>query len=306
MFDAFRHFVAIVEGGTFTAAARKAHLSQPALTASIHKLEEDMGARLFHRGPGGAALTAAGEALLPKARAALAAVEDGRRAVAEIMGLIAGEVRIGAGATACTYLLPPVLASYREEHRGVRFLLREATTSEVMAALNAGDLDLGVVTTTEGEPWIEDELILVAAPEATFEKGMPFVTFGRGSTTRELLERHFPGADVVMELGSIAAVKGNVRAGIGVALVSRAAVAHDIAGRRLAEVPHAATPIKRPLSIVHRGKERLPPAAAKLRELLLARREDVERVVRSGVSGLSGRTKTSRAQDPARPRSDKA
>lgn len=283
MIDSLRHFVAIVESGTFTGASRKAHLSQPALTASVHRLEDAFGARLFDRGPGGATLTAAGSALLPRARAAIAAVEDGRRAVAEIMGLGAGEVRIGAGATACTYLLPPVLAAFREEHPGVRFFLQEATTDFVLAALSSGDLDLGIVTADEGEPWVEDELILVtgrARRGRVDVRRAPFVTFAKGSTTRELLSRHFPGVDVVMELGSIAAVKGNVRAGIGVALVSRAAVAHDIAARRLCEIRDEATPIKRPLSILHRGVDRLPPAAAKLREMLLARRGDIERLIR--------------------------
>ena len=271
MIEELRHFLLIVGLGTFTEAARRAHLSQPALTASIHRLEAQFGARLLQRGPGGAHPTAAGAALVSRARAALAALEDGRRAVAEIEGLHAGEVRLGAGATACTYLLPPTLAAFRAEHPGVRFLLREATPDEVLAALHAGDLDLGVITSEHGEPWYEDRLVLVAAPGLARPESAPFVTFAKGSTTRALLERHFPGAEVVMELGSIAAVKGNVRAGIGVALVSRSAVEHDLAAGRLVVVPHPATPLVRELRLVHRGVERLAPAAARLRELLLAR-----------------------------------
>ncbi|EYF08487.1 LysR family transcriptional regulator [Chondromyces apiculatus] len=272
MMDELRHFLLIVEHGTFTEAARRAHLSQPALTASVQRLEGWFGARLLARGPGGAAPTAAGEALVPRARAALAALEDGRRAVAEIEGLNAGEVRLGAGATACTYFLPPVLAEFRAEHPAVRFLLREATPDDVRAALHAGDLDLGVITADEGEPWYDDTLILVASPDLPRPAEAPFVTFARGSATRTLQEKHFPGVPVVMELGSIAAVKGNVRAGIGIALVSRLAVEHDIAVGRLVEVPHPATPIGRTLRLVHRGVDRLPPAAARLRAMLLARR----------------------------------
>ena len=272
MIDELRHFLLIVERGTFTGAARQAHLSQPALTASIHRLEAHFGARLLARGPGGATTTAAGQALVPRARAVLAALADAGRAVAEIEGVHAGEVRVGAGATACTYLLPPALAAFRAEHPGVRFLLREANSEQVLDELHAGELDLGVVPTDTGEPWFDDELILVAAPDLPQPERAPFVAFARGSTSRELLERHFPGADVVMELGSIAAVKGNVRAGIGVALVSSSAVVHDLAAGRLITVPHKATPISRPLHLVHRGVEHLPPAAARLRELLLARR----------------------------------
>lgn len=270
MFDELRHFLLIAEHGTFTEAARRAHLSQPALTASIRRLEDRMGARLLHRGPAGASLTAAGDALVPRARAALAAVEDGQRAVAEVAGLHAGEVRIGAGATACTYLLPPELAAFRQRHPGIRFLLREATTHEALEGLAAGDLDLLVVTVEEGgEHWRDDPLVLVASPDLD-PHGAAFVTFRKGATTRGLVDRHFPEARIVMELGSIAAVKGNVRAGIGIALVSRLAVESDLELGRLVEVVDPRTPIVRPLSIVHRGVERLPPAAAALREQLLA------------------------------------
>lgn len=277
MFDELRHFLLIAEHGTFTEAARRTHLSQPALTASIRRLEDRMGARLLHRGPAGASLTAAGDALVPRARAALAAVEDGQRAVAEVAGLHAGEVRIGAGATACTYLLPPELAAFRQRHPGIRFLLREATTHEALEGLAAGDLDLLVVTVDEGgEHWRDDPLVLVASPDLE-PHGAPFVTFRKGATTRGLVDRHFPEARIVMELGSIAAVKGNVRAGIGIALVSRLAVQSDLELGRLVEVADPRTPIIRPLSIVHRGVERLPPAAAALREQLLAARGAVLR-----------------------------
>jgi DNA-binding transcriptional LysR family regulator len=96
------------------------------------------------------------------------------------------------------------------------------------------------------------------------------VTFRRGATSRILFDRHFPDADVVMELGSIAAVKGNVRAGIGLALVSRSAVARDLAQGTLCEIAHPETPVAREMRLVHRGLDRLPPAAAALRERLLA------------------------------------
>lgn len=271
MLDELTHFLLVVDHGTLTAAARKAHLSQPALTASLQRLEASFGAKLLLRGPGGASLTAAGEALLPRARAALAALEDGRRAVAEVQGLKAGEVRIGAGATACTYLLPPLLAQFRSKHPGVRFLLRELTPDQVQDALERNEIDLGVVTTPGGEPWREDPVVLVAAPGLD-ARGASFITFPRGSTTRTLLERDFPEAIIVMELSSIAAVKGNVRAGIGVALVSRSAVENDLASGRLVLVDDPRTPIPRTMSLVHRGADRLPPAAASLRRLLLRHR----------------------------------
>jgi DNA-binding transcriptional LysR family regulator len=274
MLDALRHFLLVVEHGTFTAAARHAHLSQPALTASIKKLEEQLGARILHRGAGGAEVTAAGQALLPSARAALTAVEEGRRVVAEVEGLRTGEVRVGAGATVCTYFLPPVLSAFRKKHPAIRLRLRESTTPLLEDAIAAGDLDLVITTIpagqkTTGERLGRDELILVGAPGATAD--LPFVTFPSGATTRDLLERAFPSATVVMELSSIAAIKGHVRAGLGIALVSRVAVETDLGLGRLVELRHKRTPIARDMVLVHRGVERLAPAVAALRALLLGR-----------------------------------
>lgn len=285
MIHELRHFVLVSEHGTLTAASRHAHLSQPALTASIQRLERDIGTSLFVRTRHGAELSAAGRALLPRALAALAAVEDGRRAALEIAGLSAGEVRLGAGATACTYLLPPLLARYRVAFPSVRFLLREAAPGAVQAALDAGELDLGIITAEGGEPWRVDELVLVAAPGLDAAHA-PFVTFPVGSTTRTLLDRTFPGASIVMELGSIAAIKGHVRAGLGVALVSRTAVETDLGLGRLVLVPHPKTPLRRSLSIVHRGIERLPPAAAAFRALLL---ENGDRRPSGGARGKRSR-----------------
>jgi DNA-binding transcriptional LysR family regulator len=269
MIDDLRHFLLVVEHGTLTEASRHAHLSQPALTAAMQRLERAMGARLLDRSAAGSRLTAAGRELLPRARAAVASVEDARRAIEELEGLRAGVVRLGAGATACTYLLPPVLARFRAAHPGVRFLLREAAPAEVLDALGRGELDLGVITDPDGEPWLDDSLVLIAAPGVD-PRGAPFVTFARGSTTRDALEAHFPDAEIVMELGSIAAVKGNVRAGIGIALVSQSAVSGDVALGRLVIVKHPATPIARRMSLVHRGVASLPPAAAALRLALLS------------------------------------
>lgn len=270
MFNELEHLLLIVEHGTFTAAARRAHLSQPALSASIRRLEDDVGARLLHRGRGGAELTAAGVAFLPRAKAALAAIEDARRAVAEIEGLGAGEVRLGAGATACTYLLPKTLARYRKRYPGVRISMLEGYRARMEDNLRAGVIDLAIVTGDGDELWRRDELIVVASPKIDARRA-GFVTFPHGSATRELLVKHFADVDVVMELSGIAAVKSNVRAGIGKALLSRAAVDLDLNAGRLVEVPSRNTPIRRKLSIIHRGAERLPPAAAALRTMLLAR-----------------------------------
>jgi len=188
--------------------------------------------------------------------------------VAEVEGLQGGEVRLGGGATACTYLLPERLACFRGRCPGVRISLREGFPDGLREQLRADALDLAVVTGEDGELWLHDELILVAAPgvDAT---AAPFVTLLRRSSTRALLDRSVPEAAISMELGGISAVKGNVRAGIGVALVSQAAVHYDLDVGRLVRIRHPATPIRRRVALLHRGLDRLSPAAAALREVLL-------------------------------------
>ncbi len=272
MLDEMKHFLLVAEHGTLTAAARQAHLSQPALTASIQRLEASFGARLLERGRRGATVTAAGQALLPQARAALAAVQRGKRAVLEVMNLETGEVRLGAGATVCTYLLPPILAQFRLRYPGIRFFLSEMTTVEVQQSLESGHIDLGIAVHEDGEFWRDDPLIVVAAPDTDFgqTETAPFVTFKAGASSRSILEEAYPKADIVMELGGIAAVKGMVRAGIGLALVSQCAVQDDLARGRLVLVADPKTPLVRRLGLLHQGLQRLPPAAAAFRETLLA------------------------------------
>jgi DNA-binding transcriptional LysR family regulator len=281
MLDAYRHFVWVVEMGTFTAAAARAHLSQPALSASIRRLEEHVGAQLLRRHARGAVPTAAGEALLPRVRAALAALDEGQRAVDEVQGLARGDVRLGGGATACTYWLPPLLARFRREHPGVTVRLREVFSSRVAEEVAAGRLDLGVgspASQVHSEAFRDDELVLVATPEvaATLKRqgdrlapGTPLVSFPAGSSLRSWQDRALPDGEVVMEVRSFAAVKGLVRAGIGVALLSRSSVVNDVAEGRLVEVHDARRPGRRPVALLHHGVKRLSPAGLALRALLL-------------------------------------
>jgi DNA-binding transcriptional LysR family regulator len=292
MFDELRAFLLVTEEGTFRGASRAAHLSQPAMSAAIQRLELALGARLFDRGPGirarragaeitgGTSLTAAGHALLPHARAALAAVEDGRRAVREVEGLEAGEARIGGGASACTYLLPDVVARFRALHPQVRLVLREATSDALLAQLAAGDLDLVVAAAPfpnalpfETEPFWNDQLVLVGDRRGGQRVvGRPLVCLPRGST-RSLLATLFPDTEVAVELGSLAAVKEAVRVGAGIALVSLTAVRRDLSTGRLVRLRHPGTPVPRTWHLVHRGEARLSPGTRELRRLLLERPE---------------------------------
>lgn len=269
MIEPLRHFLLIAEHATYTRAARHAHLSQPALTASIRRLEETLDARLFDRGRHGATLTEAGRALLPHARAAVVAIDEGRRAVTALEQLEGGEVRLGGGTTACTYLLPPVLSAFRKKHPKVTLRLRELPEHLAVDAFDAGELDLVVANAESRGELFRDETVVLIAPPSVDPASLPFVTFTPGSAVRNMLDRHFPEAVIAMELASISTVKGSVRAGLGKALISKSAVVTDLALGRLVEVRDPRVPLPRPLHLISRGVERLSPAARALRAMLL-------------------------------------
>jgi DNA-binding transcriptional LysR family regulator len=242
-----------------------------------------MGARLLDRGAHGARLTSAGEALLPHARALLGALEAGRRAVGEVGGLRRGEVTVGGGAVSCGVLLPPRLAAFQRAHPGITLKVKELFSPAVSEAVASGEVDIGVGQ-GEGEPWAEDPLVLVASPDAPADA--PFITLPQGSAMREALDWAFPGVPIVMELGSLGAVLGMLREGMGVSLTSRRSAAEDLAAGRLVERAHPATPITRVLGLVHLPEERLSLAA---RALLQALRADPPGSAGAGTTGASAR-----------------
>jgi DNA-binding transcriptional LysR family regulator len=195
MLEPLRHFALIVEHGTFREAARHAHLTQPALTASIQRLEAEVGTRLLERGRMGARPTPSGTALLVHARAALAEVEQGKRAALVAAGIEASEVRLAAGATVSTYVLPEVVARFRRAHPKAALHLRELPTSEATAAFEQRAVDLAIVSGKEGRPWLADELVLVCADKAAekeWSAEAPLLVFPKGAGSRDLADRYFP------------------------------------------------------------------------------------------------------------------
>ena len=168
-----RYFRAIAQHGHMTRAARALGVSQPALSAMLKKLEGEVGAELLHRTGRGVELTEAGRVFLQHAEDALRRADAGVQAVRELVGLERGSIRVGGGATATTYLLPPVVSAVRRKHPGLRFYVREAGSNAVAAAVLSGELDLGIVTLPMSEhaaeelltiPLVEDELRLIVPP----------------------------------------------------------------------------------------------------------------------------------------------
>src|SRR6266542_2494040 len=136
------YFVAVAAEANFTRAAAKLHVAQPGVSAQVRRLERELGQPLLDRSERTVRLTEAGVAVLPYARAALAAVAGARLAVDELTGLMRGHVAIGM-VVACSSLdLPRVLAEFHRDHPAVEVTLQEANSDPLLAALQAGQLDV--------------------------------------------------------------------------------------------------------------------------------------------------------------------
>lgn len=180
-----RSFVAVVEEASFTRAATRLHLAQPGVSAQIRKLERELGQPLLDRAGGSVTTTPVGEAVLPYARAALAAVEGAREVVDEFTGLLRGQVTIGlvSGAAGGAFDVASVLADFHNEHPRVGMALTEDTSERMLAALRQGTLDIAVIGLVDENPppGTRTQLVVDLPLVAAVAPGDPLVSQGDGT-----------------------------------------------------------------------------------------------------------------------------
>lgn len=286
--NALRIFAAVVEHRGFTSAAKAIHVSQPAVSKSVRDLERRAGLPLVERGGRGVRLTEAGEVLYDHARRIFALERSAEEELRARRGVEAGALRVGASTTIATYLLPPLLARFARAHPAVELRVTSANTRGVTRALLAYELDVALVegpVAAEGvvvAPWRADELVIVAAPDhplagrggvtAADIAAERFLVREPGSGTRAVVEAALASASIVprrtVELGSTEAIKEAVAAGLGIAAVSRAALADELALGKLRVVPVAGVEIRRELTILSLAGRPATPAARAFAQLL--------------------------------------
>ncbi len=141
-----RTFMAVVEAGSVSAGARLLNFTQPAASQQLRELERALSVRLLERAGGKAIPTVAGQALLDPARRAQAAAGDAIAATARHRRGDIGRVRLGTGATACIFLMPPGLAAVKRAMPGLAVTVVIGNTADMLIRLEAGDLDVALVT----------------------------------------------------------------------------------------------------------------------------------------------------------------
>ncbi|HVE36424.1 MAG TPA: LysR substrate-binding domain-containing protein [Gemmatimonadaceae bacterium] len=306
-----RLFAAVVEQGGFTNAARTLRLSQPAISKSLNELERQLHVSLLERGARGVRLTEAGRALYGRARELFGVERVAERELRELRGLKRGTLRVAASTTIATYMLPPVLGRFHMRHPSVRIRATSSNTRSVLRLLLESRTDVALVEgpishdAVEVIPWREDELVVIAHPDHPLalapqsnvgvEHLMRETVLVRepGSGTREVAERalalHGVRLRRTMRLGGTEAIKQGVAAGLGVAIVSRAAAADQITLGRIVVVPVRGLQIRRALTQLKLRHRSDSTAARELRLLL-----DEERGSSVGdASGDTGAPRTS-------------
>jgi DNA-binding transcriptional LysR family regulator len=240
-------FLAVGQAKSFSRAAERIHLSQPTLSEHIRELEAELGVRLFARHPKSVSLTEAGRIFADYATRVVATLAAGRQALAELDGLQRGSLVVGASTTPGTYVLPALIARFRDAYPGITVALRIANSRIVEERVRDGEVDVAVIgghILGPGErcvaAGIVDELQLIAGANhpigATISRAKlarePLLIREDGSATRQVTERALREAGITvrpsMELDHTETIKRAVMAGLGIAFVSRYAIEDEL------------------------------------------------------------------------------
>ena len=245
-----RMLLAAVDSGSISAAARSLHVTQPAATQQLRELERGLGLRLLERARGRVVATPAGETLLAAARRAQDAVDDVISTARRLRAGDTGRVRLGTGATACIHLLPPTLAAVKRRMPGLEVIVATANTPEILERLEAGALDIALVTSpvrlsrSLAKTRIATDPLVALISEALAPKTaavsaadlarLPLILYDTGGGTRQIMDQWFRRARVaatpIMELDNVEAIKVLVASGLGASIVPALAVKDRLRG----------------------------------------------------------------------------
>lgn len=276
-----RLLVEIERTGSLSAAAQAVGIGQPSASQHLRLLEVAAGQRLVERTGRGSRLTEAGRLLAARSAQALAALQAGEEELAALAGLRTGTIHLGASTVPGVYLLPDTLGCFRRDYPGVAVEVEIASSAEILGRLLSGRLQLALVGARRADervalqPFLEDEVVGVARPGLLplRDGRLPpaalsdYILLARepGSGTQEVADEELRQAGVepgaVWALGSTEAIKRAAREGLGVAFLSRYAVAEevergDLAVFRLAGRP----PLRRTLSVARLAGRPLSPS----------------------------------------------
>jgi DNA-binding transcriptional LysR family regulator len=286
--DHLQAFAEVVRLGSFSAAAARLNLTQPAISQQVGQLEKKLGVKLVERMGRRAMPTAAGAELLEHTARLDGAVAATLESLARFARGEVGRVRLGTGATAAIFRLPPMLRSLRRKLPELEITIATGNTSDVVKAVQDNALDVALVTlpvsgrNLEITPVLDDEFVAVTASDGVKLPArvtpaalarLPVIMFEPGGQTRLVTDQWFFQGGVElkpkMALGSVEAIKRLVGAGLGCAVLPKVAV-QEPGDRRSLVVRPLSPRLYRKLAIVVRRDKVLQRG---LRETIKALRE---------------------------------
>ena len=279
-FDQLETFLEVARHTNFSRAAEKRFRTQPAISAQIRALEEEVGARLFDRSGGRVALTAAGKVFQRYVDEALESRRAALAALGEMERIPRGEIVVGANEATCLHILPEVFAEFKKQYASVAVSIHRSERARIMEAIIENSVDFGVVSLPVADnrltvvPIHRDELVVIAPPRhplarlkaaavadvVKYPLLLPKVGRTRDAIENLFHERHLK-PNVSMELDSSELLKRFVAADVGVGFIARSNVVEDVRAKVLAAVPLADAQIKRDLALVFRKDKALSRAA---------------------------------------------
>jgi DNA-binding transcriptional LysR family regulator len=274
--------VSVAERGSLTAAAEERHLTQPALSIRLRKLQAELGVVLFEMRGRRVRLTRAGEVVLAYARRFAGLEAELGRELVDLEGLARGAIAMGTIDAASIYVLPRVFSRFRERYPAIDITLEITSTVPLLAALRAGRLDfvIGTLPIDGGRdlavhPVYRERLVLIAPPghrlarrrsvEAAELAAEPFISFHEGSITRRLIERSLgrrgvaPRATIATD--SPEAIRNLVAAGLGLAVLPEPVVRAELRRGSLAALRVKGLAFERELGLIVPEGRYLPAAA---------------------------------------------
>ncbi|MBJ9569933.1 DNA-binding transcriptional regulator YeiE [Citrobacter braakii] len=268
-------FAEVLKSGSTTQASVMLALSQSAVSAALTDLEGQLGVQLFDRVGKRLVVNEHGRLLYPRALALLEQTTE----IEQLFRKDNGAIRVYASSTIGNYILPAMIARYRQDFPDLPLELSVGNSQDVINAVLDFRVDIGLIegpchsTEIISEPWLEDELVVFAAPSSPLTKGpitleqlasSPWILRERGSGTRELVDylllSHLPRFQMAMELGNSEAIKHAVRHGLGISCLSRRVIAEQLQAGTLSEITVPLPRLVRTLWRVHHRQKHISNA----------------------------------------------
>ena len=287
-FDQLHTFLEIVRLKSFSKAAQTCYRTQPAISAQVRQLEQELRADLFERFGSRISLTTAGKIFAEYAEQMLDLRRRAQDVIAELETNPRGELVIAGNEATCIYVLPKVFSEYREQFQSVQLQVLRSYGSRVVEAVMENSADFGLVQLPVEEKRLQvvniyrDEIRLIV-PAGHPLAGRPSVTardvtdyylvlpkYGKTRTRlNEWLEVVEDDVRISMELDSTEMMKHFVIAGLGVSFVAASNCREEIAAGKLRSIPLAPEPMVRRLGLIYRKDKALSKAALGFIQIVL-------------------------------------